>query len=69
MAQIKVRSFLKVNPTVGKSTGGLASQYATTLKAINRMGGVVESIGFHLETVDKLYKFRNEFLKIGRAHV
>jgi len=67
MAQIKVRSFVKVNPAITKSGSGISASYAATIKGINRMGGAVESLGKNLETVDKLFKFRNEFLIQSQA--
>jgi hypothetical protein len=62
MAQIKVRSFIKVNPTTTKISGGISAFNFAAVKSINRMGGAIESLGKNLETVDKLFKFRNEFL-------
>ena len=62
MAQIKVRSFLKINPTPTKISGGISAFNFAAIKGINRMGGAIESLGSNLETVDKLFKFRNEFL-------
>ena len=62
MAQIKVRSFVKINPTTTKISGGISAFNFAAIKGINRMGGAIESFGSNLETVDKLFKFRNEFL-------
>jgi hypothetical protein len=62
MAQIKVRSFVKINPTPTKISGGISAFNFAAIKGINRMGGAIESLGSNLETVDKLFKFRNEFL-------
>lgn len=62
MAQIKVRSFIKVNPVVSSKGDGSVAGLLAVVKGINRMGFVVESIGKNAETVDKISKFRSEFL-------
>lgn len=68
MAQLKVRSYLTIRPTQYISPkGGMSSYYIGTVKSINRMGGVVESLGKHLEQVNTLLKFRNEFLIQSQA--
>jgi hypothetical protein len=68
MAQLKVRSYLTIRPTQYISPkGGMSPYYIGTIKGINRLGGVVESLGKHLEQVNTLYKFRNEFLIQSQA--
>lgn len=67
MAEVKVRPYLTIRPTPIKTGGGMSAYYFATVKGINRMGGVVESIGKHLETTNKLFTFRNEFLIQSQA--
>lgn len=68
MSQLKVRSYLTIRPTQYISPkGGMSPYYIGTIKGINRLGGVVESLGKHLEQVNTLYKFRNEFLIQSQA--
>jgi hypothetical protein len=68
MAQLKVREYLTIRPTsYVKAGGGLSAYYIGTIKGINRMGGAVQTLGKHLEQVNKLYQFRNEFLIQSQA--
>lgn len=66
MAEIKVRPYLTIRPTPVKG-GGMSAYYVATVKGLNRMGGVVESMGKHLEMTNKLLTFRNEFLIQSQA--